>query len=84
VKKDYLFEGQMADSADLVVIGAWFGEFNFDDKLVFFSPLLCILYFINCFTTIFFELFDVFFFFFEHVKGIFLFSIFYFIFSCKK
>jgi ATP-dependent DNA ligase len=27
VKKDYLFEGQMADSADLVVIGAWYGKF---------------------------------------------------------
>lgn len=25
VKKDYLFDGQMADSADLVVLGAWFG-----------------------------------------------------------
>jgi hypothetical protein len=52
VKKDYLFEGQMADSADLVVIGAWFGEFNFDDKLVCFFSL--IMYFINCFTTNFF------------------------------
>jgi ATP-dependent DNA ligase len=29
VKKDYLFEGQMADSADLVVIGAWYGKFFF-------------------------------------------------------
>lgn len=25
VKKDYLCEGQMADTADLVVLGAWFG-----------------------------------------------------------
>lgn len=25
VKKDYLFDGKMADSADLVVLGAWFG-----------------------------------------------------------
>ncbi|XP_055381243.1 DNA ligase 3 [Condylostylus longicornis] len=25
IKKDYLFQGQMADSADLVVLGAWFG-----------------------------------------------------------
>lgn len=25
VKKDYLFDGRMADSADLVVLGAWFG-----------------------------------------------------------
>ncbi|XP_037027117.1 DNA ligase 3 [Bradysia coprophila] len=25
IKKDYLFDGKMADSADLVVIGAWFG-----------------------------------------------------------
>lgn len=25
VKKDYLFDGQMADAADLVVLGAWFG-----------------------------------------------------------
>ncbi|XP_047026101.1 DNA ligase 3 [Helicoverpa zea] len=25
VKKDYLFDGAMADSADLVVLGAWFG-----------------------------------------------------------
>lgn len=25
VKKDYLFEGGMADTADLVVLGAWFG-----------------------------------------------------------
>lgn len=27
VKKDYLFEGAMADSADLVVLGAWFGMY---------------------------------------------------------
>lgn len=26
VKKDYLFDGRMADSADLVVLGAWFGS----------------------------------------------------------
>ncbi|XP_034664014.1 DNA ligase 3 [Drosophila subobscura] len=26
VKKDYLFEGKMADTADLVVLGAWFGS----------------------------------------------------------
>lgn len=25
IKKDYLFDGKMADSADLVVLGAWFG-----------------------------------------------------------
>lgn len=25
VKKDYLFDGKMADSADLVVLGSWFG-----------------------------------------------------------
>lgn len=25
IKKDYLFQGQMADSADLVVLGGWFG-----------------------------------------------------------
>lgn len=25
VKKDYLFDGAMADSADLVVLGAWYG-----------------------------------------------------------
>lgn len=25
VKKDYLFDGKMADSADLVVLGAWYG-----------------------------------------------------------
>lgn len=25
VKKDYLFDGAMADTADLVVLGAWFG-----------------------------------------------------------
>ena len=25
VKKDYLYGGAMADSADLVVLGAWFG-----------------------------------------------------------
>jgi hypothetical protein len=25
MKKDYLFGGAMADSADLVVLGAWFG-----------------------------------------------------------
>ncbi|XP_011500651.1 PREDICTED: DNA ligase 3 [Ceratosolen solmsi marchali] len=25
IKKDYLFEGAMADSADLVVVGAWYG-----------------------------------------------------------
>lgn len=28
VKKDYLYEGAMADSADLVVLGAWFGTGN--------------------------------------------------------
>ncbi|XP_050527086.1 DNA ligase 3 isoform X2 [Daktulosphaira vitifoliae] len=28
VKKDYLFGGTMADSADLVVLGAWFGTGN--------------------------------------------------------
>ncbi|XP_050438393.1 DNA ligase 3 isoform X3 [Adelges cooleyi] len=28
VKKDYLFDGTMADSADLVVLGAWFGTGN--------------------------------------------------------
>lgn len=27
LKKDYLFGGQMADSADLVVLGAFFGIF---------------------------------------------------------
>ncbi|XP_055923098.1 DNA ligase 3 [Eupeodes corollae] len=26
VKKDYLFEGKMADTADLVVLGGWFGS----------------------------------------------------------
>ncbi|XP_033245848.1 DNA ligase 3 [Drosophila miranda] len=26
VKKDYLFEGKMADTADLVVLGAWYGS----------------------------------------------------------
>lgn len=26
VKKDYLFDGAMADTADLVVLGAWFGR----------------------------------------------------------
>merc|ERR1719266_800273 len=26
VKKDYLHEGAMADSADLVVLGAWYGS----------------------------------------------------------
>lgn len=25
IKKDYLFDGKMADSADLVVLGGWFG-----------------------------------------------------------
>lgn len=25
IKKDYLFDGKMADAADLVVLGAWFG-----------------------------------------------------------
>lgn len=25
VKKDYLFDGAMADSADLIVLGAWYG-----------------------------------------------------------
>lgn len=25
VKKDYLFQGAMADSTDLVVLGAWYG-----------------------------------------------------------
>lgn len=29
VKKDYLFDGAMADTADLVVLGAWFGMFKF-------------------------------------------------------
>ncbi|XP_078046175.1 DNA ligase 3 [Augochlora pura] len=28
VKKDYLFEGAMADTADLVVLGAWYGTGN--------------------------------------------------------
>ncbi|KAL0271537.1 UNVERIFIED_CONTAM: hypothetical protein PYX00_008599 [Menopon gallinae] len=28
MKKDYLYEGAMADSADLVVLGAWFGTGN--------------------------------------------------------
>lgn len=28
VKKDYLFDGAMADSADLVVLGAWFGNYQ--------------------------------------------------------
>lgn len=28
VKKDYLFDGAMADSADLVVLGAWFGNYS--------------------------------------------------------
>ena len=28
VKKDYLNEGAMADSADLVVLGAWYGTGN--------------------------------------------------------
>ena len=28
VKKDYLNEGAMADSADLVVLGAWHGKFT--------------------------------------------------------
>ncbi|CAH1732759.1 unnamed protein product [Aphis gossypii] len=28
IKKDYLFDGSMADSADLVVLGAWFGTGN--------------------------------------------------------
>lgn len=27
VKKDYLFDGAMADTADLVVLGAWFGNY---------------------------------------------------------
>lgn len=26
VKKDYLFDGKMADAADLLVLGAWFGS----------------------------------------------------------
>lgn len=30
VKKDYLLDGAMADSADLVVLGAWFGVYVFD------------------------------------------------------
>ena len=28
VKKDYLNEGAMADSADLVVLGGWYGTGN--------------------------------------------------------
>lgn len=28
VKKDYLYNGAMADSADLVVLGAWYGTGN--------------------------------------------------------
>lgn len=28
VKRDYLFDGAMADSADLVVLGAWYGTGN--------------------------------------------------------
>lgn len=26
MKKDYLFDGKMADAADLLVLGAWFGS----------------------------------------------------------
>lgn len=26
VKKDYLFDGKMADTADLLVLGGWFGK----------------------------------------------------------
>lgn len=29
VKKDYLFDGKMADTADLLVLGGWFGKFRF-------------------------------------------------------
>ena len=32
VKKDYLNEGAMADSADLVVLGAWHGKFTKGSK----------------------------------------------------
>lgn len=33
VKKDYLFDGQMADAADLVVLGAWFGSGKMGGRL---------------------------------------------------
>lgn len=29
VKKDYLFDGKMADTADLLVLGGWFGKYIF-------------------------------------------------------
>lgn len=33
VKKDYLFDGQIADAADLVVLGAWFGSGKMGGRL---------------------------------------------------
>lgn len=40
VKKDYLFDGKMADTADLLVLGGWFGNFFFfyffGSRLMFF------------------------------------------------
>jgi DNA ligase-3 len=37
MKKDYLAEGAMADTADLVVLGAWLGTGN---KGLFIFPML--------------------------------------------
>lgn len=37
VKKDYLFDGAMADTADLVVLGAWFGRYQFFFYLIYES-----------------------------------------------
>lgn len=35
IKKDYLFDGAIADSADLVVLGAWFGTGNKGRLIIF-------------------------------------------------
>ena len=40
VKKDYLDDGAMADTADLVVLGAWYGT-GLDTNSIFFCFLFC-------------------------------------------
>lgn len=44
VKKDYLYDGAMADSADLVVLGAWYGTGNKGLLLDLLSCFVCIFF----------------------------------------
>lgn len=45
VKKDYLFDGKMADTADLLVLGGWFGKFVFILFSIFMSLICFFLFF---------------------------------------